>query len=179
MTRYVALIRGINVGGNQRLAMADLRRVLSRLGYAQVRTVLQSGNAVFDAHGAEPAALAAAIERAIADDLGMSVRCVVRSADAFRAVIERNPLREIATNGATLLALFLADEPDPRLQAEHDPAALAPGQVVVGEGVLYQWCPDGIAEAPPVGTLVEKHWRVAVTGRNWNTVMRLAALLDS
>lgn len=179
MPSHVVLLRGINVGRNKRVAMADLRALLSSLGYADVRTHLQSGNAVFTSSSTDQAELVARIEGAIAEQLGMTVRCVVRSAAEVRAVVDGNPLTAIATDGAKLLALFLSQQPDPALLAEHDPTELSADQIRLGDRVVYQWCPDGVLAAPPVSAFVEKHLGVVVTGRNWNTVTKLATLLEN
>lgn len=180
MARYVVLLRGINVGKHTRVAMADLRALLADLGHTAVRTHLNSGNALFstpDTVAAEPAELNARIEAAITDRLGLTVRCMVRTAAELRAVPAGHPFADVATDGSRMFALFLSAAPDPRLVAAHDPAELDPGRVRHGERVVYHWCPDGLLAAPPVGATVEKRWAVAVTARNWNTVTRLVDLL--
>ena len=179
MPRYVALLRGINVGRNKRVAMADLRRLLDGLGYTEVRTLLQSGNAVFTTAASKPEKLARQIEQTIEGDLGLDVKCLVRTGADLRAVIDGNPLGDMATDGAKLLALFLSETPDATLLAAHDPTQLAPKEIQLGDRVIYQWCPDGVLAAPPAGSFAEKHLNVTVTGRNWNTVTKLAALLTT
>lgn len=179
MPGYAALLRGINVGRNKRVAMADLRDLLTGLGWTDVRTYLQSGNAVFTTPTAPAEQLAATLERAIHADLGLTVRCLVRSRDELRAVVDGNPLAAVATDGSKLLALLLSAAPDPQLLAAHDPTVLGPDHIRLGERVIYQWCPDGVLAAPPVSGFVEKHLSVAVTARNWNTVTKLVALLDT
>jgi uncharacterized protein (DUF1697 family) len=174
--RYVALLRGINVGRNKKIAMADLRELLTGLGYTDVRTHLQSGNALFTATGS-PARLSKQIEVAIQDELGMDVRCLIRSAKEIRAVIDANPLADVATNGSRFLALFLSTAPDPKLLKQHNPVDLAPDDIRIGDRVIYQWCPDGILAAPPISGFVEKHLKVVASARNWNTVTRLGELL--
>jgi uncharacterized protein (DUF1697 family) len=156
VSRYAALLRGINVGGKKKVAMADLRDILSELGLTEVRTLLQSGNAVFASPAAKPADLAGQIENGIKNVLGLTVKCLVRSSDEMLAVISSNPLSAVATDGSKLLALFLSEAPDPTLLAAHDPASLAPDQITLGDRVIYQWCPDGIMAAPAAGTFVEK-----------------------
>jgi uncharacterized protein (DUF1697 family) len=174
--RYVALLRGINVGRNKKIAMSDLRELLSGLGYTDVRTHLQSGNALFTAPG-RGATLSKQIEAAIQKELGMDVRCLIRSGKEMRAVIDANPLADVATNGSRFLALFLSAAPDAKLLKQHDPVDLAPDDVRVGDRVIYQWCPDGILAAPPLSSFVEKHLKVVASARNWNTVTRLGELL--
>jgi uncharacterized protein (DUF1697 family) len=177
MTRYVALLRGINVGRNKQLPMADLRKLLSGLGYDDVKTHLRSGNAVFGSAETEPAKLQTQIETAIADQLGLNVKCLVRSRDEWRAVVDGHPLTELADNGSRMMALFLSANPDPALLAEHDPVALDPDHLRLGDRVIYHWCPNGLLEAPPVGPYVEKNLKLTVTARNWNTVAKLGELL--
>ena len=177
-SRYVALLRGINVGGHKKVAMADLRSVLAGLGCTGVATLLQSGNAVFTSGRADPVGIAVDIEQAVLEALGVGARCLVKPSGSLQAVIDGNPLLEVGTDWARMMALFLFQPPDPALLAEWDPVALDPGNVGMGDGVIYQWCPDGILAAPAVGALVEKRLKVPVTARNWNTVTKLGAMLD-
>ncbi|MGX7823695.1 DUF1697 domain-containing protein [Actinokineospora sp. 24-640] len=174
MTAYVLLLRGVNVGGRAKLAMADLRAVLTSLGYGGVRTVLQSGNAVFttDAVPSEQA-----VESALAEHTGLRTRCLVRTGDELRAVVAGHPFTAVADNGSRMLAVFLDSDPDPARAAEHDPVALDPDHIRLGERVIYQWCPNGIAEAPELVPFLDRRWKVVGTARNWNTVGKLAALV--
>jgi uncharacterized protein (DUF1697 family) len=178
MPRYAALLRGINVGKAKPVAMADLRALLEGLGYTDVQTLLRSGNAVFTAARAQPQKLERAIEAALAKQLGMEVSCLVRSERELRAVIAADPFGDAASDGSKYLALFLSAQPGARLLAAHDPRELAPDEIRVGKRVIYQWCPNGFLEAPSLGPFVEKHLKVRATGRNWNTVKKLAALAD-
>lgn len=178
MPRYVALLRGINVGGNKKVAMADLRALLSGLGYTDVRTHLQSGNAVLTSPRRDPRQLAGAIEKGIKDRLGITVRCLVRNRDELRAVVDGNPFADVATDGSRMLALFLSERLDPKRLAANDPRELAPEQIRLGDRVIYQWCPNGVLEAPAASAFVEKRLKLTVTARNWNTVVKLAEMLD-
>jgi uncharacterized protein (DUF1697 family) len=177
MSRYVVLLRGINVGRAKRVAMADLRALLSDLGYTDVKTVLNSGNAVVTGRKADPAKQAVAIEAAITEKLGLDVRCLVLTAEHVRTILDGHPFAEIADNGSRMMAHILAATPDAALLAEHDPVALDPDRARLGDRVLYQWCPDGVLDAPQIATFAEKKLGVAVTARNWNTLTKLADLL--
>jgi uncharacterized protein (DUF1697 family) len=157
--------------------MAELRALLSQLGCEEVRTYLQSGNALCTSPVTDPAKLGAEVERAIKANFGMSVRCLVRTKEELQAVIDGHPLRDVATDGAKMLALFLSDTLDPALVAANNPQDLAPDQVYLGDRVIYQWCPDGILQAPPISAFVERHLKLSVTARNWNTVTKMAALM--
>ena len=178
MPGYAALLRGINVGGHKKILMADLRAMLKDLGFTGVTTLLQSGNVVFTCPETPTADLAAAIERAIADRFTMSVRCLVRTGPQLRATVDGNPFPHGPGQASRFFALFLSENPDPELLAMYDPRGLAPVDVALGDGVIYQWCPDGILAAPNVSGFVEKNLNVAVTARNWNTVVKLRALLE-
>jgi uncharacterized protein (DUF1697 family) len=171
MTRYAALLRGVNVGGHKKIAMADLRSVLTDLGFGDVRTLLASGNAVFTADAPPDSAT---IENALAE-LGLTTRCVLLTADEIRAVIEAHPLVSVADNGSRMVAVFLSDDLEPALADEV--VALAPEHIRVGSKVIYQWCPDGILEAPELVPLVKKRTGIVATARNWNTVTKIAAAM--
>ncbi len=167
------LLRGINVGRAKRLAMADLRALLADAGYTAVRTVLNSGNAVVTGPDGSAAAHAARIEAAITARTGLDVRVVVLTAEQVQAIVAANPFADIATGadaGSRLLAHVHAEPP---VAAEGtDPLAADPERARLVGRVLYQWCPDGVSAAPPVGFP-----GVLVTSRNWNTITKLAALL--
>jgi uncharacterized protein (DUF1697 family) len=176
MARYAVLLRGINVGGNKKIAMAQLRELLERLGFTDVKTLLQSGNAIVSSK--LPAAkVAAACEKGIEEAFGMKVRCLVLTGAQLRAVIAAHPLADVADNGSRMFALFLFDELDPAQLSTHDPATLEPGRIVLGDGVVYHWCPDGVLEAADVAGFLKKHHKATVTSRNWNTVVKLADLV--
>ncbi len=177
MPRYAVLLRGINVGKAKQVAMADLRTLLEGLGYSDVRTHLRSGNAVLTGPELDPVEQEKRIEAAIDKEIGMDVRCVVLAADKLRAIVEAHPFPEKATNGSRMVAHVLGSLPDPAAVAEHDAIGLDPENARLGERVIYQWCPEGILAAPPVGGFAEKNWKVAVTARNWNTMSKLVDLL--
>ncbi|MEJ3656713.1 DUF1697 domain-containing protein [Actinomycetes bacterium KLBMP 9759] len=177
MPRYAVLLRGINVGKAKRIAMADLRALLTDLGYTAVRTHLNSGNAIVTGPEADPAEQAARIEAAIEAKVGFSSRTVVLTAEHVAAIVAAHPFTEVADNGSRMMVHILAATPDPALVEEHDPVALDPECARHGDRVIYQWCPNGILEAPGVGWQAEKDLGIAVTTRNWNTMSKLAALL--
>jgi uncharacterized protein (DUF1697 family) len=173
--RYVALIRGINVGRAKRIAMADLRALVEALGYADVQTLLNSGNIVFTATATTARAAAPRIERAMADRLNVSARVTVLSASELADVIAGNPLLTIADNPSRLLVAVLNRPEDcARLdlltRQEWTPEALA-----VGRRVAYLWCADGIL-ASPLAVAVGGVLGDAATSRNWATMIKLHAL---
>jgi uncharacterized protein (DUF1697 family) len=177
--RMVALLRGVNVGGNNMVAMATLRELLQRLGYGDVRTHLQSGNAVFSAPGTPPAGAAGEIEERLARDLGLNVRVIVRTGEELARVIESNPLPEAVGEPSRLLVNFLSAAPDGKLVGELDPADFEPDVFGVGEREVYVWCPEGVRATKLSYAFWEKRLGVAATARNWNTVTRLRELVEA
>jgi uncharacterized protein (DUF1697 family) len=167
--RYAVLLRGINLGPTNKIAMADLRELLAEAGFTDVRTHLNSGNVVLTGSSAP----AGVIEEAITERTGLTVPCVVLTAKELRAIVDGHPFADVATNGSRMMAHVLGATPD----AEKLAAALArdPDNTRSGPGVIYQWCPDGLLKAPAV---TEK-LGVLVTARNWNTIAKLDALLSA
>jgi uncharacterized protein (DUF1697 family) len=175
----VVLLRGINVGRNKRVAMADLRALMEDLGCTEVRTHLNSGNVILTSSARKGDTLARKIEKALHDQLGLSVCCLVRSRDEIHEVVDGHPMADLADNGSRMMVHFLSDEPGATQLAAHDPTSIDPDRARMGPKVIYQWCPDGILEAPNIGGFVEKELGLTVTARNWNTVAKLAELLDA
>jgi uncharacterized protein (DUF1697 family) len=177
MTRYAVLLRGINVGGNKKIAMADLRTLLTGLGFTDVATLLQSGNAVFTSPVKDTAKLAAQIEQAIADQFGMQVSCLIRTGPQLRRVIAADPFGEIATNPSRYMVIFLSGEPDPAWLKGIDASAYAPDEFRLGKHEIYLWLPKGAADSKLSLALMSKKSGVISSARNWNTVAKLAAML--
>lgn len=175
-TRYVALLRGINVGGKAKVPMQTLRELLAGIGGTQVRTLLQSGNAVFTHERQEPDALAADLRRALADELGLDITCMVRTAADLRRVVEANPFDMTGVNGSRFLVVFLAG-PVPRDRlAALDEAAFAPDEFRAGEREVYAHFPDSVRDSRLAARLTDRGLGLAATGRNWNTVTKLLDL---
>ncbi|HWG73903.1 MAG TPA: DUF1697 domain-containing protein [Acidimicrobiales bacterium] len=175
-TRLVALLRGINVGHNKRVAMNDLRGLLAVLGYTDVSTYLQSGNAVFTCADAAAPTAAADIERALSDKAGVECRVVVRSAGELAAAAEGAPLLDVMTDPSRYLVGFLDGEPDPAGARSLAALDVAPDQVRLLGREVYLWCPAGVLASPLNKLRWAKLLGVDVTMRNWNTVRRLVAL---
>jgi uncharacterized protein (DUF1697 family) len=177
VARYVALLRGINVGKAKRIAMADLRALLEEIGYTSVRTHLNSGNVVLTGDEADTSAHAARIEAAIRDRLGLDVRCAVLTADELHVIIDGHPFTAIADNGSRMMAYVYVTPLDAALVAGHPPVPQDPERARVGDRALYQWCPEGLMAAPDIGPYVREHLHTDVTARNWNTITKLAELI--
>jgi uncharacterized protein (DUF1697 family) len=173
----VALLRAVNVGGRSGLRMADLRAVAEGLGFADVRTLLQSGNLVFAAKGRTAAALESALKAALKQHLGIETDFLVRSAKELEAVIAANPFPDEARSApGKLLVMFLQHRPGARdVQALRD-AHKGPEIISHAGREIYIVYPDGIGRSKLTGSLIERRLGTRGTGRNWNTVTRLAAM---
>ncbi|MBB5953775.1 uncharacterized protein (DUF1697 family) [Saccharothrix tamanrassetensis] len=175
MTRYVALMRGINIGGNTSLPMADLRRVFDNLGHQDVRTYIQSGNVVFGADSSDEDAVLAGIRRGLSADLGRDLPVVLRSAEDLDAVIDGNPFPGQA-DFTKLLVTFLDADPGDKQDALASPKGETGVLKQVGREV-YVHVPDGYGRSKLTNAFVEKKTGVAGTTRNWKTVLKLRELL--
>lgn len=187
-SRFVVLPRGINVGGHNRVPMAELRPKLADAGYTDPVTILQSGNIIVTTETTvvsadrpdEPAgtaAVAASVQQLLADEFNVDVPCVARTAAEIRAILERNPFRHIADDGSRYLVNFLSDEPSPQAVREVVEADHSPEAVHVEGSEAYVWAPDGIKALRLTYAHLERHFGVTATARNWNTLERIAAKL--
>jgi uncharacterized protein (DUF1697 family) len=176
MTTNVALLRGINVGRNKRVSMADLRAVYADLGLIDVKTHLQSGNVVFTADGELGPDAAERLEEALLARTGVQSKVLLLSADELLAVAADNPLTDVATDPTRLIVTFLEELPDAGRLELPDPAALEPEVLHVGPRAIYQWIPGGLlaSKVPP------SFWKglpPLQTNRNWRTVTKLVELV--
>jgi uncharacterized protein (DUF1697 family) len=177
--RYVALLRGVNVGRAKRIAMADLRKLVGDLGYGDVRSVLNSGNLVFSGPAKPQDQVAGEIEETLVLKLGVAARVLVLDAGELAAVVAGNPLLDQGGDHSRLLA-FILSSPHSSPQARQAIEALCgrdwhPGAAALGERAAYVWCPDGILDSAAAAAL-GKQLGDATTSRNWATLLKLHAL---
>ena len=176
----VALLRGINVGTSKRVAMADLRRVLTDLGYTDVSTVLNSGNALFRC--TPPAARRAAtdIEAGVRAASDVDCRVVTRTMTEFTAALDQAPLLDLMADPSRYFVGFLdgpPSSPGRRAVTEVDAAQAGGDRVQLVGRELYLWCPAGLSASPLGKTNWDRTLGAAVTLRNWKTARRLADAL--
>lgn len=172
MPRQVALLRGVNVGPTTKVAMAGLREVFAELGFTDVKTYVNSGNVVFSGRRAS----LAKVEKAIAALAGWDVPVVLRTQDELAAVLEADPLGDVANNASRYLVLFADAQIDAAKAAGLDADALAPEAFAIHGREAYLWLPNGVQSSPLAKAFNEKRFGVRLTGRNFRTVEKLAAL---
>jgi len=172
VTECIALLRGINVGKAKRIAMSDLRELFVKLGHGKVRTLLNSGNVLFDCSRPNTEKLALAIQSAIVAACGFSASVTVVTAANLAVIVRENPLLRVAKDPSRHLVAFVGNARAlvplrPLLDESWKPDALA-----IGPRAAYLWCVDGVLDSK----LSQKFARLAgetVTTRNWATVLKL------
>jgi uncharacterized protein (DUF1697 family) len=176
MKTHIALLRGINVGGHGRLPMKDLREILENLGLTNVKTYLQSGNAVFQSNSGHTDELSRDIGSAITESHGFTPEVLVLSLEELQSAIASDPFPAAAKDPKTLHLFFLKSRPENPGLAKLDSLRTANEKFELLDLVFYLHTPDGIGQSK-LGSNVEKALGVAVTARNWrsvNAVMSLA-----
>src|SRR5918911_1604111 len=169
MARHIVLLRGINVGGRNRIAMADLREALVGAGFEDVRTYLQSGNVLL-VSDASPAEVASDCERQVASRFGLDIQVVVRTRDELADVVARDPLGAFAFDHKRYQVSFLSAELGADVVQKLGTLAVAPERFVAVGREIYSWHPGGIGRSRLWARLASKSLGVTATARNWTTV---------
>ncbi len=178
MTRYVAWLRGINLGPKTQVAMADLRGLAEGIGLTDVATYVRSGNLVFTSDSSD-AALETTLAGAIEGGLGRSIDVVVRSRDEIAAVLDVDPFADVATDQARSVVVFLAGKPAAKPLADLVGTDWAPELLVPQGRELFLWCPNGQANSPMGDALWKAKLGTSLTARNRRTVAKVLAMLDA
>jgi uncharacterized protein (DUF1697 family) len=177
MTTYIALLRAVNLAGRNAIAMSELRALLTRLGFSDVQTLLQSGNVIFRGKAQRPGNVERLLETETAARLKLTTEYFVRTADEWKSVVARNPFREEATRDPGHLVVTLLKDAPQAGQFEALRAAITGPEIVHLDGrQAYIVFPDGIGRSKLTTALTERKLGTSGTGRNWNTVMKIAAL---
>jgi len=176
--RYVALLRGINLGGHNRVSMPDLRALFASLGAEDVETYVQSGNVIFKSADG-PGKLTETIEKRIRRDLGLSVTVLLRTRAQLAKVLAGNPYANGGKASTKLHVTFLAAKPEIARVRELDPERAEPDEFQVVGQEIYLHCPNGYGRSKLTNAYFEKQLGVAATTRNWKTVTKLAELVSA
>jgi uncharacterized protein (DUF1697 family) len=174
---YLALLRGINVGGKNKLLMRDLCEMFSSVGCEDVRTFIQSGNVIFRASPALSAGIPGLIAAQIAKTFGYRTPVVLRTSEQLGDVIRNNPLLESGVAEETLHVLFLADLPSPDLVGKLDPHRSTPDAFIVRGREVYLRLPNGVARSKLTNDYFDSKLATTSTARNWRTVTKLFELM--
>jgi uncharacterized protein (DUF1697 family) len=176
MTRVVALLRAVNVGGTGKVAMPDLCKLLTGLGYTGVKSLMQSGNVIFACDGPAGAALETALEAAVAKKLGVSTDFFVRTAREWDKIVAGNPYPDAAREDPSHLVVMTFKSAPAAKNVAALQAAIAGSETVrVAGKQAYMVYPDGIGTSKLTNAVIERKLGMTGTARNWNTVLKLAA----
>jgi len=177
---YVALLRAINLPHHKQVAMADLRDLLTQLGFVDPRSLLQSGNLLFRSGARSGAQLERLLEKEAASRLALETDLFVRTAAEWQSVIAHNPFRkEAERDPARLVVIFLKDAPSAKAVRALQVAITGPEVVRASGRHAYIVYPNGTGRSRLTNALIEKHLGTRGTGRNWNTVLKLGALVQA
>lgn len=180
MGAYVALLRGVNVGGRAQISMRDLRAAFEGLGHSDVLTYIQSGNVIFRSRARSAARIRAELERSISAEFGLSVTVILRTPTELATLVDRNPFVGSGASVAKQLHVaVLADRPSHRAVAQLDPNRSPPDKFVVIDRQIYLRCPNGVGRSKLTVDYFERRLETAATMRNWRTVTELLCLVES
>jgi uncharacterized protein (DUF1697 family) len=180
MSTYIALLRGINVGGRNMVAMAALREFLAELGLEGAKTLLQSGNVVFQSEGKTAAVLESLLEKETAARLGVAADYLIRSSADWAKVVAANPFpKQAEKDPAHLVVMFLKSAPTSTGVKAVQASIKGPEVIKSRDRELYIVYPEGIGTSKLTGALIERQLGLRGTARNWNTVLRLLAIVQS
>ncbi len=177
MSIYVAMLRGINVGGQRIVKMESLRASFEAWGFSRVRTYVQSGNVIFEVQKTSSKDLPKIITAKISKDFGFSILVILRTSDEIRKIVGGNPfLDEKAVDHSKLHITFLSALPAKDATERIDALNARPDQFHVGGREIYLYCPNGYGRTKLSNTALEKALSVGATTRNWKTASTLARI---
>lgn len=175
--RFIALLRGVNMGGHKKAPMSDLRALAADLDLSNARTLLQSGNMVFASRKSADA-LETLLERALAERLRLATAVFVRTAAEWAKIVAANPFADEAAREPSRLALMLLkDKPSAAAIAALKACITGREYFAARERQLYAFFPDGFANTKLTTAVIDRKLANTVTARNWNTVLKIADAL--
>ena len=180
MSVMIALLRGVNLGGNKMVRMEDLRGLCGKLGFECAQTYVQSGNVVFRSKERNTKRVADALKAAIAKKCGVECEVMVRTLEEMKDAAARNPFaRRRDLDGSRMLITFVLDTLNAEERAAIEAVVLTPDELIVQERETYAYYPNGFANGAKAWPGVNKVMKTRGTGRNWNTVRKLVEMAEA
>lgn len=176
MKRYVAILRGINVGGKHKVKMEDLRGLLNNLGLNDVQTYIQSGNIIFNSSKSSIPSLIESIEKCLYSYYQFRIPCLVLSANEVAEALNNNPFLKDQQDITKLHCTFLREVPGEINIASIDVSQFEPDSFQIIGKIVYVHCPNGYGRTKLTNTFFEKKLKVEATTRNWKTTLKLHEL---
>lgn len=176
--KYASVLRGINISGQKKIKMADLKSLYESLGFQNVVTYIQSGNVIFDTNSKDKSELKAKIEKVIEEEYKFHVPVEIRTHREIADIIDNNPLDPVdpQKNGTKVLVTFLSSQPTDARVSDLQHHVAAPEQLFVMGKEVYLYCPNGYGKSKLSNTFLEKKLGVGATTRNWKSVLKLYEL---
>lgn len=179
MTGFVSLLRGINVGGNRKIRMDDLKALYESLGFKDVIPYIQSGNVVFHSDDTDVIRLRRHIEDGIEKQFGFHVDVIIRTSAELSEIIDKNPFQgQESKESNRVVVMFLASHAVSTAQEDIQKTYTGPEELHITGQEAYIYYPDGIGRSKLTNTFLEKKLQTRGTARNWNTVLRLQQMMQ-
>lgn len=180
MITYVSFLRGINVSGQNKIKMDDLKNLFESLNFKNVRTYIQSGNVVFEDESIDCDILARLIEEKIQKDLGLVVSVIMRNQQQLKIILQNNPfLKNENKEVSALYVTFLAALPNDRIIEKISEKDTVPDEFRLMGQEIYLFCPDGYGRTKLNNSFFERKLKLKTTTRNWRTLNELNAMVNS
>lgn len=179
MSKNIAILRGINVGGKRKLLMDDLKKIFSSLGYSNVTSYIQSGNVIFDSSDNNLAQIEEEIQEAILKNLGLEIPVIIRSTAQFKSIVEKNPFRKENIKIESLYLTFLKEQPAQEHLNKIKDLDFSPDKFIIDHKEAFLCCPGKYHKSKLSNTFFEKKLKVGATTRNWKTILKLLELSES
>lgn len=174
MKTFIALLRGINVSGQKKISMAELRTLLSNAGFTGVQTYIQSGNVVFRLDVKDEKSIAETISKAILKQFGFDVSVLVKTPEDFQTIFEASPFSDEALKKSYFMLLF--DEPKPELAEQIKQLSTSEEQFTITENCIYFFSLNGYGKTKFNNNFFERKLNIIATARNYNTMLKLLSL---
>jgi uncharacterized protein (DUF1697 family) len=176
--RYIALLRGINVGGKNKIKMIDLKAMFESLSFKNVKTYIQSGNIIFDYDATDTMKLTNKIQEKISETFGFLVKTIIRSAEDFRNIANNNPfIKEPNIDLDKLYVTLMLEEPEQNTVLILDMKKEENEDFLIISKEIYLYCPNGYGETKLNNAMFEKKLNVSSTTRNWKTINNILGLI--
>lgn len=178
--KYLAILRGINVSGQKKIRMADLKALFESINFQDVETYIQSGNVVFESNSKQISQLKLKIENSIEKSYNFYVPVEIRTKDDMKYIVDNCPFNpvDMESDGTKVLVTFLSDQPSPENTLKIMEFVVPPEKLMIIEKEVYLYCPDGYGKTKLSNTFLEKKLGVVATTRNWKSICKFYELLN-